>query len=210
MGRFLKMADMEKTMEEYKDLLSRISGRDGVKELAAYLEKHGLFKAPASTKYHLCIEGGLLIHQVGVAKLALKLKHELMPDKSDESVILCALFHDAHKVTDGFGHSTYDKNNTGTSDKQPYFWNTKQLGYGGGHKSALIISKFVDLTQDELQAIAYHDGPFVPAWDDIKSDPYPMTLLIHYADMWSTFIVEKVKNRKYEGTFLGDLKTDLF
>jgi HD superfamily phosphohydrolase YqeK len=204
------MVDMEKTRSEYNELLSGIIKRKGVKELSDYLEKHGLFKAPASTKYHLCIEGGLIIHQVGVAKLALKLKQELMPDKSDASVILCALFHDAHKVTDGFGNQTYEKNNSSTSDKQPYFWNTKQLGFSGGHKSALLISKFVDLTQDELQAIAYHDGPFVPAWDDIKGDPYPLTLLIHYADMWSTWVVEKVKNRKYDKTFLEDLKTELF
>jgi hypothetical protein len=204
------MADFKKTTEQYSELLARISARKGVKELAAYLEKHGLFKAPASTKYHLCVEGGLLIHQVGVAKLALKLRETLMPDKSEESVILCALFHDAHKVTDGFGNQTYDKNNTATSDRQPYFWNTKQLGFGGGHKSALLISKFVDLTQDELQAIAYHDGPFVPAWDDIKSDPYPLTLLIHYADMWSTWVIEKVKTRNFKGTFLEDLKTELF
>ena len=204
------MADMDKVKEEYSDLLSKISGRKGVKELASYLEKHGLFKAPASTKYHLCIEGGLLIHQVGVAKLALKLKEQLMPDKADESVILCALFHDAHKVTDGFGNQTYEKNNTPTSDKQPYFWNTKQLGYGGGHKSALLVSKFVDLTQDELQAIAYHDGPFVPSWEDIKGDPYPLTLLIHYADMWSTWVVEKYKGKKFTVKFLEDLKTELF
>jgi HD superfamily phosphohydrolase YqeK len=204
------MADIEKAKLEYQELLSKISGRKGVKEMAAYLEKHGLFKAPASTKYHLCIEGGLLIHQVGVAKLALKLRETLMPDKNEESIILCALFHDAHKVTDGFGNQTYDKNNTATSDKQPYFWNTKQLGFGGGHKSALLISKFVDLTQDELQAIAYHDGPFVPAWDDIKSDPYPLTLLIHYADMWSTWVVEKTKMRNFKSTFLEDLKTELF
>jgi hypothetical protein len=204
------MADFEKTMEQYSELLARISSRKGVRELASYLEKYGLFKAPASTKYHLCVEGGLLIHQVGVAKLALKLRETLMPDKSEESVILCALFHDAHKVTDGFGNQTYDKNNTATSDRQPYFWNTKQLGFGGGHKSALLISKFVDLTQDELQAIAYHDGPFVPSWDDIKSDPYPLTLLIHYADMWSTWVIEKVKTRNFKGTFLEDLKTELF
>ncbi len=204
------MPDMTKTKEDYAALMARINNRAGVKELAAYLEKHGFFTAPASTKYHLCIEGGLLIHSVNVAKLALELKEKLMPDKSEESIILCALFHDAHKVTDGFNHNTYDKNTTATSDKQPYFWNTKQLGYGGGHKSALIVSKFVDLTQDELQAIAYHDGPFVPAWEDIKSDPYPLTLMLHYADMWSTFVVEKPRNRNYTAKFVEDTKTELF
>jgi hypothetical protein len=204
------MSDIEKAKEQYSELLAKISGRKGVAELASYLEKHGLFSAPASTKYHLCVEGGLIIHQTGVAKLALKLRELLLPEKSEESVILCALFHDAHKVTDGFGNRTYEKNNTATSDRQPYFWNNRQLGFGGGQKSALLISKFVDLTQDELQAIAYHDGPFVPSWDDIKSDPYPLTLLIHYADMWSTWVVEKTKTRNFKGTFLEDLKTELF
>ncbi|MCE5299859.1 MAG: phosphohydrolase [Spirochaetia bacterium] len=203
-------SDMEKTLSDYRQLLAKIEGRKGVANLAAYLEKHGLFKAPASTKYHLCFEGGLIIHQVGVTKLACKLRELLLPDTSEESVILCALYHDAHKVTDGYGHSTYDKNNTTTSEKQPYFWNTRQLNYSGGHKSALLISKFVDLTQDEVQAIAYHDGPYVPSWEDIKGDPYPLTLLVHYADMWSTWVVEKGRTKKYETTFLQDLKVELF
>jgi hypothetical protein len=200
------MADMETVKKEYNEMLSRITKRKGVKELNDYLEKHGLFKAPASTKYHLCFEGGLVIHVTGVAKFALKLKEQLMPDAPEDSVILCALFHDAHKVTDGFSHNTYNKNEGYDKERQPYLWNKEQLGYGNAHKSALLVSKFVDLTQDELQAIAYHDGPFVPAWEDIKSDPYPLTLLIHYADMWSTWVVEKLKNvKKREDKFVSDL-----
>ncbi len=200
------MSDLETAKKEYAEFLEKISSRKGVKELNAYLEKHGLYKAPASTKYHLCFEGGLVIHVVGVAKLALKLKEHLLPEAADESVILCSLFHDAHKVTDGFGHGTYIKNEEWNKEKQPYNWNKEQLGYGNAHKSALLVSKFVELTQDELQAIAYHDGPFVPSWEDIKSDPYPLTLLIHYADMWSTWVVEKMKNsKKRESKFVSDL-----
>lgn len=198
------MTEFENAKKEYNELLARILPRKGVKEFNAYLEKHGLYKAPASTKYHLCFEGGLVIHVTGVAKLALKLKKELLPDFSDESVIFCSLFHDAHKVTDGFGHNTYLKNEEWNKDKQPFNWNKEQMGYGNAHKSALLASKFVDLTQDELQAIAYHDGPFVPSWEDIKGDPYPLTLLIHYADMWSTWVVEKVKNIKVRNTKLAE------
>jgi len=201
------MSDLENVKKEYTELLEKILPRKGVKDLNAYLEKHGLYKTPASTKYHLCFEGGLVIHVTGVAKLALKLKKELLPDVPDETVILCSLFHDAHKVTDGFSHSTYIKNEEWNKDKQPYVWNKEQLGYGNAHKSALLVSKFVDLTQDELQAIAYHDGPFVPSWEDIKSDPYPLTLLIHYADMWSTWVVEKVRGlKKRESKFAEDVQ----
>ncbi len=175
--------DLEKYKNEYNEFLKKISERKGVQELSLYLNKHGYFTAPASTKYHLCFEGGLLIHSINVTRLAIKLKEILLPDIQEDSIILCGLFHDAHKVTDGFENATYIKNEGYDKDKQPFLWNKEQMNFSGAQKSLLIISRFVDLTQDEMQAIAYHDGPFVPAWEDIKNDPYPLTLLLHFADM---------------------------
>jgi len=196
----------ETAVKEYRELLERISSRPGVKELGLYLEKRGLLTAPASTKYHLCVDGGVIIHSVSVAKLALKLKPELLPSFSDESVILCSLFHDAHKVTDGFNHSTYVKNAGESAVKQPFFWNKEQMNFSGGHKSLLLVSRFIGLTKDEMQAIAYHDGPYVPSWEDIKYDPYPLTLLIHFADMWSTWVKERGKGKAQSAEkFLQDL-----
>jgi hypothetical protein len=193
-------------INEYKELLMKISHRKGVLELSSYLEKHGFFTAPASTKYHLCFEGGLLIHSVNVTNLALKLKKILLPDIQEESVILCGLFHDTHKVTDGFGNPTYLKNEGYDKDKQPYLWNKEQMNFSGAQKSLLIISKFIDLTKYEMQAIAYHDGPFVPSWEDIKADPYPLTLLLHFADMWSSWVIEKQKDKNlFNKKFIQDI-----
>ena len=189
------MVDIEKAKSEYAELLSKISGRKGAIELAEYLEKHGLFKAPASTRFHLCVEGGLLVHSVSVTKLALKMKPVMYPAATDESVILCGLFHDAHKVTDGFGNATYLKNDYKGAEKWPYLWNKEQMSFTGAQKSLLIIGKFVDLTMDEMQAIAYHDGPYSESWEDIKGDPYPLTLLMHSADMWSAWVLEKGKEK---------------
>lgn len=198
--------DIEKYKNQYNELLNKLCERKGINELSAYLEKHGFFSAPASTKYHLCFEGGLLLHSINVTKLALKLKEILLPDASEQSIILCGLFHDVHKVTDGFGNATYLKNEGNDKDKQPYLWNKQQMNFSGAQKSLLIISKFVDLTQDEMQAIAYHDGPFVPSWEDIKNDPYPLTLLLHFADMWSCWIVEKQKDKN---TFIKKFMQDM-
>ena len=201
------MGALKESKEKYEELLEKISSRKGVLELSEYLKKHGLFEAPASTKFHLCSEGGLIIHSVSVATLALKMKSVMYPEADDDSVILCSLFHDAHKVTDGFSHKTYIQNNTETAARQPYFWNKEQMNFSGGQKSLLIVSKFVDLTKDEMQAIAYHDGPYVPSWDDIKWDPYPMTLLIHSADMWSTWVLEKNKNKTIKNNkFMEDME----
>ncbi|MBP7791653.1 MAG: phosphohydrolase [Candidatus Goldbacteria bacterium] len=198
--------ELEKYKNEYNELLKKISGRKGVNELSAYLAKHGFLSAPASTKYHLSFEGGLLIHSLNVTKLALKLKEILLPDIPEESVILCGLFHDTHKVTDGFGNVTYLKNEGYDKDKQPYLWNKEQMNFSGAQKSLLIVSRFVDLTQDEMQAIAYHDGPFVPSWEDIKGDPYPLTLLLHFSDMWSCWIIEKSKDKNsFTKKFIQDV-----
>ncbi len=205
--------NLDEAIKEYKEFLEKIISRPGVKELNSYLEKHGLFKTPASTKYHLCVERGLVIHSVSVCKLALKLKTGLLPDVTDESIILCALFHDAHKVTDGFSHATYLKTKNYNPEKdisyynKPYDWNKEQMSFSGAQKSLLLVSKFVDLTQDEMQAIAYHDGPYVPSWEDIKYDAYPLTLLIHFSDMWSTWVMEKNKSEVvYDKKFLEDIK----
>jgi len=197
--------NLETIKKEYYSLLEKIINRKGVKELNNYLETHGLFSSPASTKYHLCVEGGLVIHSINVAKLALELKKSLLPLVSDESVILCALFHDCHKVTDGFSNPTYIKNELNGIEKQPYLWNKNQFSFSGAHKSLLIISKFVELTQDEMQAIAYHDGPYVESWQDIASDPYPLTFLIHFADLWSTWVIEKGRDKiSFNKKFLQD------
>ncbi len=54
--------------------------------------------APASTKYHLCIEGGLLEHSINVATTMLKIKSAIAPEISDESCVIVALIHDLGKV----------------------------------------------------------------------------------------------------------------
>jgi hypothetical protein len=198
----------EDAKKEYSGYLAKIISRPGVKELAAYLEDHGYFTAPASTKYHLCQEGGLLIHSISVLKLALDAREKFLPGYPEETIILCALFHDAHKATDGFGNAAYFKNNSQTKEQQPYFWNKDQLIFSAGQKSLLIISKFVELSREEMQAIAYHDGPYVPSWEDIKNDAYPLTHLLHFADSWSTFVVERGRGIKYDDKkFLTDKNT---
>ena len=54
--------------------------------------------SPASTRYHLNVKGGLLLHSVGVAETLLRIKDTLAPDISDESCVIVGLFHDLGKV----------------------------------------------------------------------------------------------------------------
>lgn len=67
---------------------------------------------------------------------------------------------------------------------------------GHGSKSALIASRLVDLTDDELLAIKWHSGP----WEisEMEKRSYeaaviktPLVPLLHAADYLSTFVIEK-------------------
>ena len=52
---------MNEKKERFIELL-RSTGRQGIEDVINYLEKSGFFTAPASTKHHLSLEGGLMEH----------------------------------------------------------------------------------------------------------------------------------------------------
>ena len=54
--------------------------------------------SPASTKYHLNRESGLLEHSIGVDETLLQLRTALAPEMSKESCVIVGLFHDIGKV----------------------------------------------------------------------------------------------------------------
>ena len=46
-------------------------------------------------------------------------------------------------------------------------------------------------TEEEVQAIAYHDGQYVEDNRSVATHEEPLTLLLQYADTWSCMVVEK-------------------
>lgn len=73
--------------------------------------------APASSRFHLCNEGGLLEHSLNVAETMLKMKNTLCPEISDESCVVTALFHDLGKV--GMPDNPMYVKNIGKNGKEP-------------------------------------------------------------------------------------------
>ena len=177
--------------EKYIELQSRVTVR--VKEFdnfIAFLEKETTWlNSPASTKYHLNIEKGLLIHSVGVAYTLLEIKKALMPQLEDEACIICALFHDIGKL--GFPQKPlYLKESNG------YFYNPEVTTMGLGTRSLYLISGHITLSDEEAQAIAYHDGQYVEENKIVAHKESPLLLLLHYADYWTAHMYEDEKRRK--------------
>ncbi len=169
----------------YKELKYRIvSRREEFDQLTDFLEnKTEWLQAPASTKYHLAIEKGLLIHSIGVAYQLLKIKDALLPGVSDESCIICGLFHDIGKLGTP-EHPLYKKAFNG------YYYNPDTITMGLGVRSLFLVSQFIPLLDDEAQAICYHDGQYIPENEIIAHKETPLALLLHYADYWQAHMYE--------------------
>ena len=149
--------------------------------------------SPASTKYHLNTPGGLLEHSVGVTETFLKLKETLAPQISEESCVIVGLLHDVGKI--GMpGKPRYLKNdNQWEIEKRgiTYKINPDEVYMGLAARSIYLIAKYIPLSDSEAQAILYHDGQYIEANKEVAHQEMPLTLLAHFADLWTTTIYEE-------------------
>ena len=95
---------MNEIQKKFKEMLLS-TNREGMERVVKRLEEVGFFKDPASTKFHLNYEGGLLEHSMNVCDMALELRELMIRKKEDlrdflskESVIIAALLHDVCKA----------------------------------------------------------------------------------------------------------------
>ncbi len=58
-------------------------------------------------------------------------------------------------------------------------------------RSIYLILPHFPLTEEETQAIVYHDGQYVEENKCVAAREEPLTLLLQYADNWSGFVIEK-------------------
>ena len=172
--------------EEYNELKSKIVERKKeFEDFVNFLEsKTSWLTAPASTKYHLSVEKGLLIHSVGVTKTLLKLRELLAPKLSEESCVIVALFHDVGKI--GMPHAPRYLRK---GDK--FYYNKEQVELSLAPRSLYLVSKYISLSDEEAQAILYHDGQYIEENKYIAHKECPLTLLLTFADTWTAAIYEE-------------------
>jgi len=183
------------TKERYEVLKKKVVKRK--KEFDTFismLEKDSSWLiSPASTKYHLNKEGGLLEHSVGVTETLLKIRETLAPQISEESCVIVGLLHDIGKI--GMpGKPRYLKNDNEWEIKNrgiTYKINPKEVYMGLAARSLYLIAKYIPLSDSEAQAILYHDGQYVEGNKEVAHHEMPLTLLAHFADLWTAHIYEE-------------------
>lgn len=177
----------EKTnIEKFEELLLSVK-RDGMDKLIEFIRKSDFYTAPASTKYHLAVTGGLLEHSLHVAeclfnKLNNPIWEKKIGDVSRETLIIVSLLHDVCK-TYNYGQElknqkTYDADKVEAAKaKNPrevkrdtngeFIWETvpvyvtdDKYPLGHGNKSVFFIMQYIKLDMQEIAAITHHMGAY--------------------------------------------------
>jgi len=181
--------------EEFLEIVYDNIEREGCEALIEWLEKSDFFTAPASMRRHNVFEGGLCKHSINVYKRFLKIVQaeygkEWERQISHESVAIIALFHDLCKV-DFYKTDVKNVKRDGVWVQEPYYKMDEALPYGHGEKSVMMISKFIDLTMEEMYAIRWHMGFTEPkeVYSTIGTayKKYPLALLLFEADLEATY-----------------------
>ena len=185
-------------IERYQNLKQKVTNRaESFADLMEHLERNTEWMtAPASTRFHLCKESGLLEHSVNVAETLLQIKDVLTPEISDESCVIVGLLHDLGKAGTTEG-AQYIKNKPTERQKQygygptyPYSFNKDLTYLSVPIRSLYLALPYIALLEEEAQAITYHDGQYVDDNRSVAKNERPLTLLLQYADNWCGFVVE--------------------
>lgn len=181
---------MEENFKEHYIELLKSTKRKGINKLIKWLETTDFFTAPASTKYHLSREKGLLEHSMHV------LDNLIVEDSEHEfeTCIIVALLHDICKAN----YYSVKERNVKKEDKwvkEPYYVVDDQFPIGHGEKSVILIQKFIDLTEEEIAAIRWHMGAYESKdnymYLNKVFEKYSLALYLHIADLKATYIDEK-------------------
>jgi len=194
--------EIVKLMDRYETLKRKVTEReDSFKRFLDFLETQTTWlNSPASTRFHLAEEKGLLKHSVGVAETLLKFREFLAPSINEESCVIVGLFHDIGKLGVP-GKPYYLPNDDAWVVKNRgicYKTNPAVVAMGLAVRSLYLISQYISLSETEAQAITYHDGQYIDDNKIIAHKEEPLTLLLHWADYWTAHIYEEGRYKQLQ------------
>ncbi len=209
--------EIKANIERFESLLDRIN-RIGMNDLKDFIKKSDFYTAPASTRFHLSEEGGLLKHSLHVYDCLMSKKGNPLWSKtlekvSDETLTLVSLLHDVCKTyyyaVSTKNQKTYDSDKVAAANPRTvkkdaqgsFIWETvpcyvvdNKYPLGHGNKSVVFLMQFITLSMEEITAITFHMGAYCDSsqWNELGQayEKYPLALALHEADMEATHILE--------------------
>ena len=197
--------DVNANYLNFKKFLTAYVKRDGLEDFISWLDTTDFNIAPASTKYHLACEGGLVKHSINVFYRLIRLiNNEFGSEQeiySKDTIALVSLLHDISKANFYTIEYRNRKNADGEWEKVPYFTvrSEDDRYIMGNHmeNSLLKLCEFFDLTYEEKLAILHHmggndvcDNSMSMANTSAAFKKSKLAVLLHLADMQATYIDE--------------------
>jgi hypothetical protein len=185
----------ENLITRYEALLALCDKRrDAVLEFDRFLRAEtSWLEAPASTRFHLAQPHGLLEHSLNVTGALLTLRSALAPDLTVESCVIVGLFHDLGKA--GMPGRPYYLSNPDTWQARHrgihYVVNRELVHLDVATRSLFLVAQHVPLTDEEAQAIRFHDGQYIEENRSVAHRETRLTRLLQYADNWAAGGEEK-------------------
>lgn len=204
---------------EFLSILDSIK-REGMNKdgLVAKLESSDFFTAPASTRYHNSVRGGLLDHSLNVYyNLKSLVERRGLSEKiSEDSIKIVGLLSDMSKMNfyqvSYRNEKKYHDYGTKSDEGGRFDWiatkcytviDDKERFLYGNHEqtSEYMVRTYIPLTYAESVAILHHHGGTNS--DSLKDNTpaifarYPLAALLHTADMISTYVDESNDEQIY-------------
>ena len=188
-------------------LALKATGRKGVDNVLARLDELGFFKAPASTKFHGSVEGGLLQHSLSVyyearmiRKIQIQIRPEIANRLTEDSVIIVSLLHDVCKAEIYKEVEKFHKDAYGKWEKyKTYAVDYSAFPLGHGEKSVIRLLRWgLAMTDDEIMAIRWHMSGFDLAFQSPEcrsnygaaTEACPLLAVLKAADDLASHILE--------------------
>lgn len=178
--------------------------------LLTWMNENGFYTMPCSCGHHLSKEGGLAEHSFNVFDTMRNVYYGGCLDGvvsiPIESITICGILHDLGKCGDygkpGYipnmvkdGRPTKDspEQKYKQSEKKPFEVNKELFPIEHEIRTVKIISKYIELTEEEELAVLWHNGLYGNFRYQIQKKETPLYLLLHSADMWASRVIEKEK-----------------
>lgn len=198
-------------MKDRIEALLLSTKREGMYGLLSWMDENGFYAMPCSGGNHLSKEGGLAEHSLNVLGVMQDMSFllcngpENISKEYQDAIYICSLLHDLGKCGD-YGKPGYVPNmlkgratkanptpESYQSDKKPFKVNEELYPVDHEVRSVKIASKFIELTEEEELAILWHNGLYGNFRYQIQGKETPLYMLLHFADMWASRVVEKEK-----------------
>jgi len=182
--------------DSYSHLLNLLENRrDQILQFDSYIKQNtDWLNAPASSRedFHLAYPGGLVKHSVGVTDTLLKLRETIAPELSVESCVLVGLYHDLGKAgLPGDPYYLPNPNQWMAKNRGVNYLINKELVHMDiASRSLFLVSRHIDLTPEEAQAIRYHDGQYIDENKSVAHRECKLTRLLQFADNWTAGVLE--------------------